>query len=177
MLVFCQVRNHWTARLFCLAVLAAMSVSMPAAFGDTVDKAGLAISRFDFRDTSGEHRDQTAEHARRLEDVAATLLATLSANEKIRPVALNCTNGGCSARTSGLEHLSEAAAAAGARFLLVGEVHKTSTLVGWLKFAVLDLRGKTATCDRFLTYRGDTDEAWHRAAEFAGRDIGRNCIP
>ncbi len=63
------------------------------------------------------------------------------------------------------------------RFLLVGEVHKTSTLVGWIKFAVLDLRGKTTTCDRFLTYRGDTDEAWHRAAEFAGRDIGRNCIP
>ncbi len=66
---------------------------------------------------------------------------------------------------------------AGATLLLVGEVHKTSTLVGWMKFAVLDLRRRTATCDRLLTYRGDTDEAWHRAAQFAVRDIERNCIP
>ena len=65
----------------------------------------------------------------------------------------------------------------GATLLLVGEVRKTSTLVGWMKFAVLDLSRKVATCDRFLTYRGDTDEAWRRAARFAADDIRRHCIP
>jgi len=160
--------------LVCLTLLAATA-------GTTLDAAGqapsiLAIARFDFRDTSGEVRDQNAEHRKRLDDVAATLLAELDGSESIRPMALTCRIGECSARTSGLEGLSAEAAAAGATLLLIGEVHKTSTLVGWMKFAVLDLRRKKATCDRFLTYRGDTDEAWRRAARFAALDIERNCI-
>ena len=52
-----------------------------------------------------------------------------------------------------------------------------STLVGWVKFAVLDLGDNKAVCDRYLTYRGDTDEAWRRAAKFTTRDIEEHCIP
>jgi hypothetical protein len=161
--------------LVCLSMLAAIGGTTPEASGQA--PSILAIARFDFRDTSGEVRDQQAEHRKRLEDVAATLLVELAGNERIRPMALACRTGGCSARTSGLEGLSEEAAAAGATLLLIGEVHKTSTLVGWMKFAVLEMGRKKAMCDRFLTYRGDTDEAWRRAARFAARDIERNCIP
>jgi hypothetical protein len=163
------------SRLVCLSLLAATAGTAPPASGEA--PSVLAMAKFDFRDTSGEVRDQDAEHRKRLEDVAATLLAELAGNERIRPIALDCRAGGCSARTSGLESLSAEAAKAGATLLLIGEVHKTSTLVGWMKFAVLDLRRKKAMCDRFLTYRGDTDEAWRRAAKFAAGDIERHCIP
>ncbi|WP_425248644.1 DUF2380 domain-containing protein [Chelativorans salis] len=64
-----------------------------------------------------------------------------------------------------------------AGYLLIGEVHKMSTLVGWVKFAVLDLNSNRPVCDRFLSYRGDNDEAWRQAAAFAVRDIERHCIP
>jgi hypothetical protein len=52
-----------------------------------------------------------------------------------------------------------------------------STLVGWVKFAVLDLSENKPLCDRYLTYRGDTDEAWRRAAAFTARDVGKYCMP
>jgi len=147
-----------------------------AAFGETPALPGLAIARFDFRDTSGEIRNQAAEHTARLQALAVTLKEALSETGKFRPVDLTCRSGGCSARTSGLEALSNEARSVGAEYLLIGEVHKMSTLVGWVKFAVLDLEAKEAVCDRFLTYRGDTDEAWRRAAEFVVRDIERHCF-
>lgn len=169
--------NLTPAVLLLLTVLAGAAGLTSPATGETPERLILAIASFDFRDTSGETRDQVAEHRKRLDDVAAMLLAELSGHDKVRPIALSCRTGACSARTSGLEELSAEATAAGATLLLVGEVHKMSTLVGWMKFAVLDLRHMKATCDRFLTYRGDTDEAWQRAARFAVRDIERNCIP
>ena len=73
--------------------------------------------------------------------------------------------------------LAAQARAADAKYLLVGEVHKMSTLVGWVKFAVLDLEANKPLCDRYLTYRGDTDEAWRRAAAFTARDVDKYCMP
>ena len=84
----------------CLSVLMAALAS--AAFGETPARPGLAIARFDFRDTSGEVRDQTVEHGARLQELAVTLNQALSKTEKIRPIALACQSDGCSARTSGL---------------------------------------------------------------------------
>lgn len=170
--------HHITIRSAALgACLSALLAGLPsAALGETAAMPGLAIARFDFRDTSGEVRDQTVEHSARLEDLAATLSNELSETEKIRPIALACQSDGCSARTSGLETLAKDARSSGAEYLLIGEVHKMSTLVGWMKFAVLDLAARKPVCDRFLTYRGDTDEAWHRAAEFVVRDIERHCF-
>lgn len=137
----------------------------------------LATVKFDFRDTSGEVRDQTAEHEARLDLFDAALRAGLSEGRKVRPVAMACGSAECSLRKFGIEALSKEARTAGARYLLVGEVHKMSTLVGWVKFAVLDLDDNKATCDRYLTYRGDTDEAWRRAARFAAKDIAKSCLP
>lgn len=158
-------------------VLATIALATTAVCAGAAEGIVLAIARFDFRDTSGEPGDRSAEHERRIGDLRLALLRTLSANEKVRLVALTCGNEGCSPRTSGLEALSAEAKSAGASYLLIGEVHKMSTLVGWVKFAVLDLGQGKPVCDRFLTYRGDTDEAWNRAAQFAARDVERHCIP
>lgn len=159
-----------------LLVLAAAGI-VSSEVSDAAEPVTLAISNFDFRDTSGEVRDQTAEHEKRLRALDAALQKGLSDSEGIKSVPLTCQTGKCSARTAGLDALSMQARTAGARYLLIGEVHKMSTLVGGVKFAVLDLNSNTPACDRFLSYRGDTDEAWRRAAAFAVRDIEKHCIP
>lgn len=158
-----------------LLALAGVASFAPASVAG--DGPALAIVRFDFRDTSGEVRDQTAEHAARLNIFDATLQADLSNGQKVHPVAMACEPGPCSLKKAGIEALSAKAKADGARYLLVGEVQKMSTLVGWVKFAVLDLSTNKGICDRYLTYRGDTDEAWRRAAQFTARGVMQHCLP
>lgn len=161
---------------FSLMLTIAMG-STSAGVAYTAEPAVLAISDFAFIDTSGEFRDQRDEHARRLTALGATLENALSASNRINIVPLACEGGECTAMAVGLEALSLEARRAGARYLLIGEVRKMSTLVGGLKFAVLDLATNRPTCDRFLSYRGDTDEAWQRAASYAASEIARHCLP
>lgn len=143
----------------------------------TEEPAVLAISTFAFIDTSGEIRDQRADHARRLTELGATLEEAFSTSNKIDIVQLTCHGKECTAMAAGLEALSLEAKRAGAQYLLIGEVRKMSTLVGGLKYAVLDLATNRPTCDRFLSYRGDTDEAWERAARYAASEIQNHCLP
>ena len=163
-------------RRFFLALIGIGALTSPALAG--VDgPVSLAVANFDFKDTSGETRDQTAEHDARLKAFGVALQHGLSDTKKIQLVALPCATEHCTVSDPGLADLSTQARTAGARYLLIGQVHKMSTLVGWVKFAVLDLSDNKPVCDRYLTYRGDTDEAWRRAAEFTTRDIGKHCIP
>jgi hypothetical protein len=158
-----------------LLTLIGAGVLASSAFADAVEPAALAVADFEFKDTSGEVRDQTAEHEARLEAFGVALHDALS--EKIDLVELPCQAERCTIKDPGLVDLSRQARTARAKYLLIGQMHKMSTLVGWVKFAVLDLNGNKPVCDRYLTYRGDTDEAWRRAAEFTARDIEKHCIP
>lgn len=133
---------------------------------------GLVLVPFQFRDTSGEPRDQTADHERRLADAMQTAVSELAGTALVVPSLLECDD--CA---PGLVELMDKARGQGARYLLLGYFHKMSTLVGWVKFAVFDLEVNDPRCDRFLTYRGDTDEAWFRASRMMVRDIARNCLP
>ncbi|MER8828326.1 DUF3280 domain-containing protein [Mesorhizobium sp. M0938] len=160
-----------------LLTLIGAGVLASAAFADAAEPAALAVADFEFRDTSGEVRDQTAEHEARLKTFGVALRDSLSGNRKIDLVALPCQTEQCTIRDPGLVDLSRQARTASAKYLLIGQMHKMSTLVGWVKFAVLDLNDNKPVCDRYLTYRGDTDEAWRRAAEFTARDIEKHCIP
>lgn len=164
----------------CCALLVAFAGAIGGAasgFADAAEPVTLATSGFDFRDTSGEVRDQRAEHAKRLKVLGIALQEGLSASNRMNLVPLTCGAGDCTARTAGVEAVSVQAREAGARYLLVGEVRKMSTLVGGVKFAVLDLASSKPICDRFLSYRGDTDEAWRRAGAFAAQDIEKRCLP
>jgi Protein of unknown function (DUF2380) len=160
------IRHGWLAGM-------AGAIALLAGSAGAAEVPRLAVAGFSFKDTSGEVRDQTAEHAARLKAFDAVLNGDLAASPDIDPVALPCEAGQC----GDLGALAAQAKAASARFLLVGEVHKMSTLVGWVKFAVLDVDGNKPVCDRHLTYRGDTDEAWRRAAAFTARDVQKHCIP
>ena len=137
--------------------------------------ARLAVAEFDFTDTSGEVRDQAAEHAARIAAFAQGLRDGL-AGAGVEIVPLTCARP-CTGGDPGIPALSEAAKAAGARYLAVGQARKISTLIGTIYLGVVDLDEGRVTCDRTLSYRGDTDDAFARAARFAVGDVATNCLP
>ena len=130
----------------------------------------LAVLDLDYVDTSGEPTDQTAAHQRRAADFVSALQRDLAANGRYRVVPMSCGSEPCEPVMNPAE-LQKAARAAGARFVLLGGVHKMSTLVQWAKIQVADEEQGRIVFDRLLTFRGDTDEAWQRAEFFVARDV------
>ncbi len=130
----------------------------------------LAVLDLDYVDTSGEPTDQTAAHQRRAADFVSALQRDLAANGQYRVVPMSCGSGPCEPVMNPAE-LQKAARAAGARFVLLGGVHKMSTLVQWAKIQVADEEQGRIVFDRLLTFRGDTDEAWQKAEFFVARDV------
>ena len=118
---------------FLLVVSTMVMASM--AFADT-DKSALALAHFDFRDTSGEVDDQSAAHEARLTSLNETLHAGLAGNSGITLVDLSCEMERCTHRSPGLSALVGQAKANGAQYLLIGEIHKVSTLIGRGRLAV-----------------------------------------
>ena len=54
-----------------------------------------------------------------------------------------------------------------------------STLIGTGKLTLIDLPPTERSSQQppSLSYRGDTDEAWDRAARFAAEDVLAHCLP
>jgi hypothetical protein len=151
-------------------------LSATDALGKDVDPAKIAIANFDFVDTSGEITDEAVRHETQLREFETVLQETISQNQKLDLVAMPCDAHRCSLARPGMDQLLRQARAANARYLLAGGLHKMSTLIGWAKFIVFDLEKSGQVCDRLLTYRGDTAEAWQRAAKFSAGDIIRYCF-
>jgi hypothetical protein len=55
--------------------------------------------------------------------------------------------------------------------VLIGAVDKVSTLIGSLRLRIVDVATGQGIFGRVLGFRGDTDEAWQRAARFFVRDL------
>lgn len=129
----------------------------------------IAILDFDYVDTSGENRDQTADHARRLDELSASLRRDL-AGGRFRIVPLACDGRACAPRDPH-DEVRRAAQQAGAKYLVFGGVHKMSTLVQWAKLDITDVETDRLLSDRLLTFRGDNDEAWRRAEQFMVQEL------
>ncbi|PNG25804.1 DUF2380 domain-containing protein [Methylocella silvestris] len=128
--------------------------------------AAIAVIDFDYVDTSGEPRDQSKEHEARLAAFMDALKSDLAKGAKFRVVAAACRPDPCSVQGAGVPALVAAAREAGADILLIGGVHKMSTLVQWAKIEAIDARTGRVLFDKLFTFRGDTDEAWQRAESF-----------
>ncbi|ORE93837.1 DUF2380 domain-containing protein [Aurantimonas sp. 22II-16-19i] len=162
-----------------------MAVLLAASSAGAADEGGargagreaprIAVAKFDYKDTSGEVRDQTAEHAARLDLFRTRLEAGLTGDVgAYAAVPLGCmARDACSLETLRPEPMLRAARAAGADYLVFGGVHKMSTLVGFGRIDVLDVAANRLVFDRVISFRGDTDEAFARAADFVARDILR----
>lgn len=150
------------------AMLAASAAESPAAGPALADGGGVpaVIAEFDNVDTAGEAPEPTAAHAARVQGFAGLLRDNLAARGRYEVLALDCPAAACSAGSMAPDDLIQAARAAGARVLVYGGIHKMSTLIQQGKLQAVDLRSERLLLDRSFSFRGDTDEAFRRAAEF-----------
>jgi hypothetical protein len=161
----------------------AIAIGLTAAFGGQRARADaaasppttLAVLNLDYVDTSGEPTDQMAVHQRRAADFVSALQRDLAANGQYRIVPMSCGSEPCASVMNPSE-LQKAARAAGAKFVLLGGVHKMSTLVQWAKIQIADEDQGHVVFDRLLTFRGDTDEAWQKAESFVARDVLQSAL-
>ena len=153
-----------------LAILPAVFLLLTPAIGPAADNqeqsTAIAVIDFDYIDTSGEERDQRREHETRLEEFMSALRRDLAQREKLRSVIPVCRPEPCSLVSSRQGALLEAAREAGADILLIGGIHKRSTLVQNVRIEGIDTHTGQIVLDRFFTFRGDNDEAWRRAEAF-----------
>lgn len=131
----------------------------------------FAVAEIQYIDTSGEAVDQSADHFRRLREFEASLRSDLAAGGKIRSAVLDCPPNSCSVGDIDAGQLLAKAQAAGAGVLLIGRVHKMSTLVQWAKFDIVDVKTRNVVFNRLVTFRGDDDKAWRHAESFIAREI------
>ncbi|WP_424360082.1 DUF2380 domain-containing protein [Methylocystis parvus] len=158
--------------LFTLSLAAFFAAAAPAA----AESLAVALIDFDYVDTSGEPRDQREDHARRLRDFMASLRRDLARDGKFRVVPLDCGDAPCAVGKETPQELFDAAKKAGARLLLYGGVHKMSTLVQWAKTQLVDVEKDRLIDDRWLTFRGDDDEAWRRAEVYLAKRLAETRI-
>jgi hypothetical protein len=138
-----------------------------------VDPLPIVVADLDYTDTSGEARDQRAEHAARLQAFAGAIRADLARTGKYRVLTFVCSSDPCSGRETNPAVLIDDARKSGARLMLYGGIHKMSTLIQFAKIQMLDLDTGQVVFDRLITFRGDTDEAWQRAEQFVARELAQ----
>jgi Protein of unknown function (DUF2380) len=154
-----------------IAVALVASCGSHAADGrKTAQETTIAVVDFVYRDTSREERDQRQEHEARLKDFMTALKGDLAAQGK-NIVSLPCEPAPCSVAGGPADDLLRAAREAGAGMLLVGSIQKMSTLVQWAKAEAIDTRTERMVLDKLFTFRGDTDESWHRAEAFVAGEL------
>jgi len=131
----------------------------------------VAVADFDYNDTSGEVTDQRAEHATRVDAFSRHLRDRLAAEGKYKVLHLDCGKVTCSAGSVDADDLVAAARDAGAQLLIYGGIQKMSTLIAWVSVRVVDVRQKQLLLNRLFSFRGDTDEAFARAAKFISETL------
>src|SRR5262245_7196090 len=138
-------------------LLAILAISLSSQIGAALsaERPTIAVADFDFSDTSGESEDQSADHRRRLADFTTYLRQELVQLGGFEIAKLPCQAKQCSATDPGYLELSKFAKDAGAEYLVIGIVRKTSTLIGWVEYSVLEVEDSRSVCGRLISYRGD----------------------
>jgi hypothetical protein len=131
---------------------------------------GVAILDFNYIDTSGESENSAQEHKARLDALAAGLRSDFARSGRYRNVTPACRPAPCVVGSTPLDELTRAAKEAGAELLVVGAVHKESTLIQWVKVLAMNVDQRVVV-DKLITFRGDSDEAWARAEAFMAREL------
>jgi Protein of unknown function (DUF2380) len=155
--------------LACAAIVGALAM-LPGPSG-AVEPVAVAVADFDYVDTSGEVLDQERAHAARLRELAQQVREGLDHSGRYRVVTLACEPHPCSAGRTDPAELLAKAQAAGARLLVYGGIQKMSTLVQYGNAQVVDIAADRLVFNRNISFRGDNDEAWRRAAQFLVADL------
>ncbi|WP_245261539.1 DUF2380 domain-containing protein [Ancylobacter sp. FA202] len=158
-------------------VLIAVLMSLaPAGAACAAEAARVAVADIGFTDSSGEARDQSRDHEARRLSLTREVRADIARAASLDMLALPC-EGACRLDAEGVETLRQRARQAGAGFLLVGSVHKMSTLVLSMRVAVLDAANGKLVFERLLSFRGDNDEGWRHAGAYVAREVAEQLPP
>ena len=158
-------------RDFCKAAALTMALAVVAIRADALEPIPIAVLDFDYSDSSGEPQDQTAIHRARLDEFVARIRAALAGSGAYRVVVATCPAPPCSAKNYAPEELFDMARGAGAKLMLFGGLHKMSTLVQWGRVELVDVGENRLLDERHLSFRGDDDQAWRRAADYVAQKL------
>lgn len=140
-----------------------LAAPRPAVAGEP--PVAIAVEDFSYLDTSGEPTDQAAAHQQRLGAFMTALRADIEADRRFHLIPSKTADG------APPDQRLRAAAQAGAKILLVGGIHKVSTLVQWASAAAIDVASNRVLVEKLFTFRGDNSEAWRRAETFVSQEI------
>jgi len=149
----------------------AAALSLQANLGASAAPVTIAVADFDYKDTSGEVRDQSAEHKARVAHFAELVRENLSAKGDYRVLPFDCPKHPCTPIRIGPDDFIAAARRTGAQFVVYGGIHKASTLIQNGLVEVVDLQDEKMILNRPVSFRGDNDEAYRRAAAFVGETV------
>jgi Protein of unknown function (DUF2380) len=154
-----------------LAFLFAAALSLQPSRGTLAAPLTITVADFDYKDTSGEVRDQSAEHKAHVAHFAELVRENLSAKGDYRVLPFDCPQHPSTPIRMGSDDFIAAARRTGARFVVYGGILKVSTLVQNGLVEVVDLQNEKLILKRTVSFRGDNDEAYRRAAAFVGETV------
>ena len=165
------------ARLAALVV--ALGVPVAHAAGAEPQQRLLVLD-FEILDTSGEPIDHRADHARRLrlirdsiaQQLADAKIYSIADREAVRGELDSILARQFLRSCNGCE--LDLARRAGADLVMLGGFHKVSTLIGRMEIVIKDANTGEIVYARMFGFRGDTDEAWLRAARFFIEEMRRS---
>jgi hypothetical protein len=141
------------------------------AFAATAGHAlAVSVDDFNYIDTSNEPTDQTAVHEKRLRAFMTALRDDVTADRRFELVPSSCAPN-CPTEGPALGDRLRAASQAGTQILIIGIVHKRSTLVQLVWTVAIDTTTQRLVFKKFFTFRGDNDEAWQRAERFVSEEV------
>jgi hypothetical protein len=153
------------------AAAALLFAGFSASPGFSAAPVTVAVADFDYIDTSGEVRDQRKEHQSRMQRFTELLRESLGSQGDFHVQPLECTEPPCTPINMQPAKFIDASRRSGARFVLYGGIHKISTLVQWGDVQLLDLESDKVLFRQNVTFRGDNDEAYRRAAAFVSGSV------
>jgi hypothetical protein len=126
----------------------------------------VSVDDFNYIDTSNEPTDQTAVHQKQMRAFMTALRDDVTADRRFELVPSSCAPN-CPTEGDRLR----AASQAGTQILIIGVVHKLSTLVQNARIVAIDTTSQRIVFQKFFTFRGDNDEAWQRAERFLSEEV------
>ncbi|MCA6117163.1 DUF2380 domain-containing protein [Bradyrhizobium sp. WSM 1738] len=130
----------------------------------------VSVDDFNYIDTSNEPTDQTAVHEKRLRAFMTALRDDVTADRRFELVPSSCAPN-CPTDGPALRDRLRAASQAGTQILIIGIVHKLSTLVQVVRIAAVDTTAQRVVFRKYFQFRGDNDEAWQRAERFVSEEV------
>jgi hypothetical protein len=159
-----------TAGLFTGLFLGSSSLISDASAATAGHALAVSVDDFYYIDTSNEPTDQTAVHEKRLRAFMTALRDDVTADRRFELVPSSCAPN-CPTEGPALGDRLRAASQTGTQILIIGIVHKLSTLVQGVRTAAIDTTSQRVVFEKFFSFRGDNDEAWQRAERFVSEEV------